>query len=295
MRKKLLLCSALCLSLAQSTFGLSFDQNIVAIFGSGNPDTGWTTETGEGITVALRGKNRATAETANVNGTYSFPTGVQPATVRAIWNWEFSINSGAQSLADAADYYIAIDLDPSQGIGYTTIDALSIPDNSYGNDSTLNGQGIEGLASDLASLYNISQQSHNITFGAYGLDANQNATYDYELYAVEKGSGPGGTRLVSVGITVVVGTGGDPIPDGDQDGVPDNVDQCPETAVGQAVNTDGCSIQDLVNLCAVVAESHGEYVSCITHLAKQLHDAGIINNKQRQELIVTAAKSDVGN
>src|SRR5688500_4035869 len=84
----------------QVAFALSFDETITAIFGSGNPNTGWTTEqNADGITLALRGKHRVTADTTNVEGTYSFPTGLQePNNNRALWNWEFSINSGAVSL-----------------------------------------------------------------------------------------------------------------------------------------------------------------------------------------------------
>lgn len=286
----LILTLGLC---AHTAFGLSFNQNIVAIYGSGNPDTGWTLEQGNGITVAMRGKHRANGTTTNVEGTYSFPTGYQaPANTRALWNWEFSINSGAVNL-DSYDYYVGVDLDPSKEVFATILDALSIPDNSYGNDSTLNGQGIEGLAVNLAPLYNITQQSHNITFYP-NQNPNLDATYDYELYAVEKGAGPSGTKLVSVGITVVVGNGGPAFLDADNDGVSDRNDQCPDSTPGDTVTADGCTIQQLVDICALGAVTHGDYVSCIADLANQLSAEGIITNKQRQKMITDAAKSDIG-
>lgn len=92
----------------------------------------------------------------------------------------------------------------------------------------------------------------------------------------------------------IVGTGGDPIPDSDGDGVLDSDDACPGTAVGEAVNADGCSIQDMVNLCAVGATDHGDYVSCVAQLTSDMVKSGTITTKQRQELIVAAAKSDIG-
>lgn len=287
----LLLSLGLCTQVASA---LSFNETITAIFGAGNPDTGWTVEQNpDGITLAMRGKHRVTADTSNIEGTYSFPTGLQaPNNNRALWNWEFSINSGAVSL-DTYDYYIGVDNDTSQEIFHQVIDAFSFTDNSYGNDSTLNGQGVEGLAALLAPLNNIAQQSQNLVF--YGLDPNLNATYDYELYAVAKGAGSAGTKLVSVGITVVVGAGGPAFLDADSDGVSDRNDQCPDSLPGDTVTASGCTIQELVNICAAGAVTHGDYVSCIADLANQLSADGIITNKQRQQMITTAAKSDIGN
>lgn len=279
--------------LAPLTSAVTYDDNIVAIFGSGNPDTGWTSEQGSnGIEVAMRGKHRVTASTANVNGTYSFPTGLQPATTRAIWNWEFSINSGSVKL-DAYDYYLSMAHYTDVEANFLTFDVMVIPDNSYGDDTTVNGAGVEGLSSVYASQYNVAQQSHNITFyGGLNPDPDANGIYEYELYAVAKGAGVDADKLVSVSISVIVGTGAS---DTDADGVPNIVDACATTASGQTVNADGCSIQDLVDNCAINVETHGQYVECVAHLAKQLSDAGIITNKQRQEWVVAAAKSDIGN
>ena len=190
----------------------AYNVNITAIFGSGNPNTGWTADTNHGITLALRGKDRATASTANSSGVYgSYATGLDPdsSSPRATWNWEFSINSGTVNLS-SYDYYVGIDSDRSACINYTVVDALTFwNDNSYGNNTTLNGQGVEGSSgppNNYATTYNIAQQSQNLVFA--GGDPALPGTYSYELYAVEKGDGPGGVRLASVGITVVVGGGG---------------------------------------------------------------------------------------
>jgi hypothetical protein len=188
-----------------------YNQNITAIFGSGNPDTGWTADTSNGIQLGLRAKNRVDGSTTNATGVYSFPVGPVP---RGAWNYEFSINSdvtnGTAPLS-TYDYYISADDDASQCIRYATVDALNYwSDSSYGNNNTANGQGVEGPAATLAATNNVAQASQNITFGDYpgGAQPLGNATYNYELYAVEKGAGPNGARLASVGITVVVGTGG---------------------------------------------------------------------------------------
>lgn len=218
--KKILTVIVMC-ALAQSSWGaLSYDQNITAIFGSGNPDTGWTTDSGSGITLGLRAKGYDTADTSNVNGTYSFATGFAPShpATRAAWNWEFSINSGT-ALLPTYDYFVGIDTDPSAGISYGIVNPFTKwTDNSYGDSSTANGAGVEASPdtqanSDiLAAANSIAQQSQNLVFA--GGNPLVDGTYNYEIYAVEKGAGANGTRLADSSITVVVGRGGSSVPDG---------------------------------------------------------------------------------
>ena len=88
-----------------------YNQNITAIYGGGNPDAGWTTDSGNGIQLGLRAKNRDTGATPNVNGVYAFSTGYNAAHTRALWNYEFSINSGTPNLS-YYDYFLGVDLDP---------------------------------------------------------------------------------------------------------------------------------------------------------------------------------------
>lgn len=273
---------------------LSFNQNIVAIFGAGNPDTGWTADSDGDVILGLRAKNREDASTANTSGVYSEPTGLQqPNNNRARWNWEFSINSGVNVL-NAYDYYIEIDTDRSTGITKLVVNALTFfADNSYGNGSTLNGQGVEGPAATYASVYNIAQQSQNIVF--YGLDATLDSTFTYTLYAVAAGAGPNGARILTTSITVVVGAGGPPPPDSDNDGVADNIDQCPGTIAGHAVDAQGCSVQDKIDQCADENPAdHGEYVACVVGKANSLFKAGTITQSERKYIINTAAQSSIG-
>ncbi len=274
---------------------LSFNQNIVAIFGGGNPDTGWTTDTdGGGMVLALRAKNRETASTANVDGVYAMPVGLQaPNNNRARWNWELSINSGPVKL-NAYDFYVEIDIDPSTGENNLIVNALTFwQDSSYGDSSTLNGQGLEGPSTTYASTSSVMQQSQNIMFYT-GSDATLNATYTYTLYAVASGAGQNGVRIATTSIKVVVGIGGQSPPDGDNDGVPDSIDSCPGTATGATVNSQGCSIQDELNLCATGATSHGDYISCITLKLNAMMQAGTITPQQRSAYLRTAAQSNIG-
>jgi hypothetical protein len=98
--------------------------------------------------------------------------------------------------------------------------------------------------------------------------------------------------------------------DGDNDGVPDHLDDCPnsdmrlkvdvngsepgETSIDNTVGDDGCTVQDHVNHCAATAKNHGGYVSCITHLANELRAGGFITQKQKSEMTNAAARSKVG-
>jgi hypothetical protein len=245
----------------------------------------------------------------NVNEVYAYDVGtVPPANNRAKWNWEFSINSGAANLDVAYDYFVAVDTDPSRCINYTVVNALTFwSDNSYGNNATGNGLGVEGTAGapdGLASSYNIVQQSQNLVFA--GGNPNIDGTYNYELFAVLKDAGPNAARVASVGITVVVGAGGAPC-DSDGDGIIDDLDACPHSDLSATVviggcdsgvpNTlfaNGCTISDLIAHCAVGAANHGQFVSCVADLTNSLKSSGAITNKQKGALQSCAAKSGIG-
>lgn len=245
----------------------------------------------------------------NINEVYTYDVGtIPPANNRAKWNWEFSINSGAANLDVGYDYFVAVDTDPTQCTAYTVVNALTFwSDNSYGNDTTANGAGVEGTSGapdGLASIYNIAQQSQNLVFA--GGNPNIDATYNYELFAVVKGSGPDGERVASVGITVVVGVGGLPC-DSDGDGIFDDVDACPDSdlsvtvviggcdsGVSNTLFANGCTISDLVGQCAANSVNHGQFVSCVADLANSLKSGGVITGKQKGALQSCAAKSGIG-
>ncbi len=210
--------ASLMLTGALNISAITYDDNIVAIFGSGNPDTGWTSDIGpNGMELALRAKQRyPLTSTANVNGVYSEPTGlIPPNNNRARWNWEFSINSGNTPLSTAGyDYYVSIDTDTSTATSFVTWNALlNWSDNAYGDITTPNGANQTGLASAFPNA-TIAQQSQNLVFAPANGNPLLDATYNYELFAVAQGDGPNGVRVASVGIQVVVGAGGATVPDG---------------------------------------------------------------------------------
>ena len=185
--KRILLATFIACAITSPAWALEYDQNIVAIFGSGNPNTGWTTGTGGGLTLGLRAKNRDDGSTPNTEGVYSFATGNSvnnPAL--ALWNFEFSINSGLQDMR-SYDYYLGVDMDPGDGVNYVSslIDPLSIWDNSYGIGATANGAGV--LLANVDGTATVAQNSFNIVFA--GLYPSMEGTYDYRLFAVAKSEG----------------------------------------------------------------------------------------------------------
>jgi len=86
--------------------------------------------------------------------------------------------------------------------------------------------------------------------------------------------------------------------DSDGDGVPDDKDECPDTAPGSAVNEHGCSIEQLVP-CAGPAtggtwRNHGEYLGAVTAATDAFLGAGLITAEQRDEALRAARHSDCG-
>ena len=97
-------------------------------------------------------------------------------------------------------------------------------------------------------------------------------------------------------------------PDTDGDGVPDTEDESVNSVLGgqvdvgsgptsianDGVNAGGSSLQDLVNVCAVQAGNHGQYVIRIGELADDLEEAGVITKSQGVEMKNGAAFSRIG-
>ena len=87
-------------------------------------------------------------------------------------------------------------------------------------------------------------------------------------------------------------------PDQDFDGVPDSVDQCPDTPPCTIVDAQGCSIEQLVPCEGPITggawRNHGAYVSAIAHVADDFLADGLITLEQRHEIVSDAAQSDCG-
>jgi hypothetical protein len=101
-------------------------------------------------------------------------------------------------------------------------------------------------------------------------------------------------------------------PDSDNDGVPDNEDDCPNSDLSPTVVIDdcdsgvanelfldnvefgnGCTISDLITMCAENAGNHDQFVSCVSSLTNDLHKAGIITGRQKGAVQRCAAQAAI--
>lgn len=96
-----------------------------------------------------------------------------------------------------------------------------------------------------------------------------------------------------VGIAIVPAIG-----DADGDGVPDNIDQCPNTPLGTTVDANGCSIDQIVPCAGPHSggpwRNHGQYVSSVAHVAEGFLQAGLITEAQKDAIVSEAARSKCG-
>lgn len=84
-----------------------------------------------------------------------------------------------------------------------------------------------------------------------------------------------------------------PLVDEDDDGVPDDDDECPGTPEGAFADPFGCSLSQY---CSPDAqwENHGHFVSCVAHIAEQWLESDVITEQEKDALVSEAARSDVG-
>lgn len=93
-----------------------------------------------------------------------------------------------------------------------------------------------------------------------------------------------------------------PVVDSDGDGVFDDVDACPATAQGAAVDQFGCSgTQNVANACDcsgpandVPWRNHGKYVSCVAKASNAQINSGLLSEADASALVSSAAQSDCG-
>ncbi len=87
-------------------------------------------------------------------------------------------------------------------------------------------------------------------------------------------------------------------PDQDFDGVPDEVDLCPNTPPCTIVDAQGCSIEQLVPCAGPPTggtwKNHGQYVSTMAHVTQDFVRQGLISEADRAALVRQAAQSDCG-
>ena len=81
--------------------------------------------------------------------------------------------------------------------------------------------------------------------------------------------------------------------DRDHDGIPNDVDRCPDTPPGAVVDAFGCSLAQLCP-CDGPWRNHREYVRCVSDHAWEFFRLGLIDLEQRRTTIHGAVKSDCG-
>ena len=203
-----------------------FDQNLTpdAIFGSGNANGGFTVNQTGSAELGLRAKVRYPSPqntfNSNGDGTYSHLAGAGTPASRALWNFEWSVNTDPAGTAgtklDGLTYEMGMDFDPSIGTDYFVFDPINQPvaDHAIGTNMTVNGGGT--TATDPASYAgllaanNVAQNSWNLDFfneaAAKTFDPTVDGTYEVYLKAFD-GSG---AKVGETKITVIVGNGGAP-------------------------------------------------------------------------------------
>jgi len=81
--------------------------------------------------------------------------------------------------------------------------------------------------------------------------------------------------------------------DSDGDGVPDYLDQCPQTPAIALVDSEGCSIDQLCP-CEASWKNHGQYVRTYREVILHFLEEGRIDEDQAVELFERAVASDCG-
>ena len=86
--------------------------------------------------------------------------------------------------------------------------------------------------------------------------------------------------------------------DRDADGIPDEMDSCPDSPAGGVVNSSGCSISDLAPCAGPFSggtwKNHSEYVNAIKAIANDFVRLGLISNQEKNLIHQAAASADCG-
>jgi hypothetical protein len=81
--------------------------------------------------------------------------------------------------------------------------------------------------------------------------------------------------------------------DGDNDGVFDYFDACPDTPIGVVVNDNGCSIEQLCP-CDGPWKSRGHYLNTVLSVTKEFVADRLITPRERNAILAAAVKSPCG-
>ena len=207
--RKLLGSAALCAGLGLAAPALAdnveFDQLVTpdVIFGSGNINGGFTTDRENGIELGLRAKIPfAGVLHSNGDGSYSYTLAETGPMGSRRWNFEWTINTDYDYSSglklDELTYELGMDADPGVGTDFfafdpvATSDAQPYWDHSIGDNTTLNGAGVEATSNaeylSLLANNNVLQQSWRYEFFSAippltGYDADEPGVYTVYLLA----------------------------------------------------------------------------------------------------------------
>lgn len=81
--------------------------------------------------------------------------------------------------------------------------------------------------------------------------------------------------------------------DTDEDGVPNYIDACSGTPVGNLVDENGCSIEQLCP-CDGPWKNHGGYLRQMRAVTEHFLSAGLITSGERRAILKEAARSNCG-
>ena len=206
MKKSILASLTACLLMPSAFGAVVYNDTITYINGTGNPNTGWVSDTANNILLGIRADDRLTGATPNNGaGTYTFLPGLVPSGHGPVadWNYQFTFNSDpAGNTLPLSSYNFWLTLSINGGPAGTPFNLLTLPDNSYGNNGTANGAGTVGTGA-LAATHTVAANSESITFLSL---PNTGGIYQFDLYATPNNdlNGLGNDQLDAVSMTVDV-------------------------------------------------------------------------------------------
>lgn len=203
------------------------------IFGSGNPDGGWTINQTGNMELALRAKVRYDLASdspqpifnANGDGTFNHAAGSPAANpTRARWNFEWSVNTDVSGTGgttiDDYNFVLGIDSNAGAAASFSSYSLLGVPltagapyDHTFGDNTTAQGGGTKAttaaLFASLITTSSLMQNSSNMDFvddgAVFASDFNPliDGNYSFFLEAYDRA----GTLIGRTDITVIVGNG----------------------------------------------------------------------------------------
>ncbi len=216
------------LAVSGTAWGADADVTPDVIFGSGNANGNFTVNQSGGVELGLRAKIPYIGViNSGDDGTYSYTLGeLLEADASQRWNFDWTVNTDYLDTSgvkiDDLTYVLGVDFDPSQWTDFVEFDPITpppsptaYPDHSIGDNSTLNGGGLEATSIDnyatLIASNNVLQQSWRIPWvpshPTLTYDPTIDGTYDIVLSAFDSGS----NLVASTSIQVIIGAGGFPV------------------------------------------------------------------------------------